>query len=227
MTERREAGAAILSRIRRANGGGDGADEARRRAVAERLSGHPQGVVPARGQLPLEDRIALFRAMAEKASATTERIESCDALPEAVTDWLRRNNLPAELKMSGDPRFADAPFDRTALAITTGATDGSDLNALSHADGAVAESGTLVLLSGPNNPTGLNYLPDNHIVALAARDVEGAMEAIWPKLRAAYGDGLMPRSVNLVTGPSRSADIEQTLLIGAHGPRALHIIIVG
>ncbi|MEI9915983.1 MAG: LUD domain-containing protein [Methylovirgula sp.] len=39
--------------------------------------------------------------------------------------------------------------------------------------------------------------------------------------------GAMPRTVNFITGPSRSADIEQTLLLGAHGPRALHIIIVG
>ena len=42
-----------------------------------------------------------------------------------------------------------------------------------------------------------------------------------------YGKGQMPRTVNWITGPSRSADIEQTLLLGAHGPQRLHVIVVG
>ena len=45
-------------------------------------------------------------------------------------------------------------------------------------------------------------------------------------LRARYGKDKMPRTLNLITGPSRSADIEQTLILGAHGPRKLHIIVV-
>ena len=82
------------------------------------------------------------------------------------------------------------------------------------------------MASGADNPTTLNFLPDNHIIVLDAADLETAMESVWPRLRARYGDGELPRVVNLITGPSRSADIEQTLLLGAHGPRRLHIVVI-
>jgi hypothetical protein len=113
------------------------------------------------------------------------------------------------------------------LAVSFGRSDGSELNAASHAFAAVAESGTLVLTSGEANPTTLNFLPDNHIVVVNAKDVAGDYEEVWAKVRFANGKGQMPRTVNWITGPSRSADIEQTLLLGAHGPRRLHIVLVG
>ncbi len=83
-----------------------------------------------------------------------------------------------------------------------------------------------MLTSGPERPTTLNFLPETHIVLLTADQVVGGMEEAWAKLRERYGRGVMPRTVNLITGPSRSADIEQTLQMGAHGPRRLHIILV-
>ncbi|MBC8130511.1 MAG: lactate utilization protein [Rhizobiaceae bacterium] len=217
---------AILSRIRHANGARP-RDEARQRVVDERLTEAPKGVIPARGQLNTEGRIALFRQMAEKASATVAAVGSYAEVPSAVAFWLRQNNFPTTLKMSADPRLAAADFGATALTVLSGASNGDDLNALSHADAGIAETGTLMLTSGPENPTSLNFLPENHIVVLAAKDIEGDMERCWEKLRDRHGKGVMPRSVNFVTGPSRSADIEQTLLLGAHGPRALHIILVG
>jgi L-lactate dehydrogenase complex protein LldG len=113
------------------------------------------------------------------------------------------------------------------LQRLVGPSDGTDLVALSHAFAGVAETGTLVLLSGPENPTTLNFLPDTHIVMVKAEDVAGDYESVWRRLRAIYSHHHMPRTVNLVTGPSRSADIEQTLILGAHGPRALHILVVG
>lgn len=216
----------ILSRIRHAANARVHDEE--RRAVAEnRLASTPKGIIPARGQLDGESRIALFRAMAEKANASVSRIASHDQLPEAVADWLRANNFPAEIRMGEDPRLTGSGFDRTALTVRRGPSDGNDLNGLSHADGGIAETGTVYLTSGPANPTSLNFLPENHIVVVAAKDIVGDMEALWPTLRSRFGKGEMPRSVNFITGPSRSGDIEQTLLLGAHGPRALHIFVVG
>ena len=84
-----------------------------------------------------------------------------------------------------------------------------------------------MLLSGPDNPTTLNFLPDTHIVVVDADDIAGDYETVWQRIRALYGTGKLPRTVNMITGPSRSADIEQTLILGAHGPRALHILVVG
>lgn len=217
---------AILSRIRHANGARP-RDEARQAIVDERLSQAPRGVIPARGQLTGEGRVVLFREMAEKASATVAAVTDYAEVPAAVAFWLRQNNFPATIKMGGDPRLAGADFGTTSVTVLKGASTGDDLNGLSHAEGAIAETGTLMLISGPDNPTSLNFLPENHIVVLAAKDIAGDMETLWDMIRKRHGKGLMPRSVNFVTGPSRSADIEQTLLLGAHGPRALHVIIVG
>ena len=107
-----------------------------------------------------------------------------------------------------------------------GGTDGSHPISVTGAFAGVAETGTLALTSGAPSPTLLNFLPETHIVVVDARDLAGTYEELWAKLKAQYG-ATMPRTLNLVTGPSRSGDIEQKLLLGAHGPRALHIIVVG
>ncbi len=203
-----------------------GTERIRVAEVEERLAEAPLGVIPARGQLDAAGRLALFKAMAEAASATVTEVESPEAVPQAVAAYLRDHNLPATLRMGSDPRLAAMPWRDTSLEIASGRSDGHDLNAISHAFGAVAETGTLVMTSGADNPTTLNFLPDNHIVVLSAADVGGDLESVWPKLRKALGKGAMPRALNMVTGPSRSADIEQTLFLGAHGPRSLHIVLV-
>ncbi len=127
--------------------------------------------------------------------------------------------------MGADPRLAALPWGETALEVSSGPSDGHDLNAVSIALAGIAETGTLALVSGADNPTTLNFLPDNHIVVLSREDVVADYEAAFARLRATYGKGCAPRTLNFVTGPSRSGDIEQTLLLGAHGPRRLHIVI--
>jgi L-lactate dehydrogenase complex protein LldG len=204
-----------------------GAEAPRRAAVAARLAGHPRGVVPARGQLPPQERLGLFARMLEAASGTTERVVSAADVPAAVATFLRSHNLPLRVRRGDDPRL-DLPWGNApALEILRGASDGRDLAAVSHAFTAVAETGTLVLASGPDNPTTLNFLPDVHIVVVEAVDIASDFETVMARLRERYGTGAMPRTVNMITGPSRSADIEQTLLLGAHGPRKLHVIVVG
>ena len=134
--------------------------------------------------------------------------------------------MPATLRMGADPRLAAMPWAATTIEIAHGPSDGHDLNAVSAAFAAVAETGTLALVSGADNPTTLNFLPDNHIAIVFAEDVAGDFEAVFARLRADYGPGSAPRTLNFITGPSRSADIEQTLMFGAHGPRRLHIVLV-
>jgi L-lactate dehydrogenase complex protein LldG len=215
----------IFASIRRSLGV-TGREATRRGIVEDRLRQAPKGVLPARGQVAGEERIALFRTMAEAAFATVAEVKSHADVPQAVADYLRGHNLPAAVRIGGDPRLADLPWAATSLQLSHGRSEGGDLNAVSHAFGAVAETGTIAMVSGPENPSTLNFLPDNHVVVLEAREVEGDYEALWAKVRHAYGKGVMPRTVNWITGPSRSADIEQTLLLGAHGPRRLHIILV-
>jgi L-lactate dehydrogenase complex protein LldG len=203
-------------------------DAVRAAAVASRLKQAPKGIIPERGQLPDRERVALFLMMAEKLSATVERVKTADAVPEAVAAYLRQHNLPARLRMGADRRLARMPWDKQrALEVKAGASDGDDAAGVSHATAGIAESGTLLLTSGSDNPTTINFLPEHHIVVIDAADIEGDLEAALANVRKAYGKGKMPRTVNLISGPSRSADIEQKLVLGAHGPRALHVIVVG
>jgi L-lactate dehydrogenase complex protein LldG len=217
----------VLAKVRRALGvTGDG--DARRTAVAARLAEPAPNLVPARGNLDRRGRVRLFCEMAERVSATTERLASPDDVPAAIGAYLRAHNLPMQVRNGADLVLASLPWEREPhLERLPGASDGRDAVSLSRAFGGVAESGTLVLLSGEDNPTTLNFLPDTEIVVVFADDIAGDYEAVWKRIRETYGPGKMPRTVNMVTGPSRSADIEQTLILGAHGPRALHILVVG
>ena len=215
----------ILATIRRSLGV-NGTEAPRRAVVEQRLSNAPAGVVPARGQLDAAGRLALFRDEAERVQATVAVVASAAEAPAEIARYLRDLNLPATLRMGDDPRLRAMDWSQTAIAISHGATEGDDLNAVSHAFGAIAETGSLALTSGPDNPTTLNFLADNHIVILDQKDIAADMESVLARLRAAYGKALMPRVVNFITGPSRSGDIEQKLLLGAHGPRRLHVVVV-
>ncbi len=216
----------VLANIRRSLGV-TGSEGPRRMAVDDRLARAPSGILPARGQVDGAERRALFRRMAEGAQATVTEVSNPGEVPAEIARYLREANLPATLRMGADERLAGMPWSATTLEVATGPSDGRDLNAVSHAFAGVAETGTLVMISGEANPTTLNFLPDNHIIVVSAADIEGDYEAMWARLRAGEGKGAMPRTVNWITGPSRSGDIEQTLLLGAHGPRRLHIVIVG
>jgi len=218
--------AAVLASIRRSLG--VSGDEATRRFEVEtRLKQAPPGIVPKRGQGDVPARVATFKAEAERAQASVVEIAGWEGAPAEIARFLRESNCPATLRMGDDPRLAAMPWSETSLEILRGASDGGDVNAVSAAFAGIAETGTLALVSGPDNPTTLNFLADNHIVVLPREAVEADYEGVFAKLRGTYGKGGAPRTLNFITGPSRSADIEQTLLLGAHGPRRLHILIVG
>lgn len=216
----------IFSTIRRSLGV-RGDERTRLGVVEDRLAHAPKGLIPQRGQVSGEARIALFAEQAESVQASVARVADRSQVPEAIAAYLRDHNLPAELRMGADPHLAGMPWGETSLSLKHGVSDGSDANAVSHAYGGIAETGTLVMVSGADNPSTLNLLPDNHIVVVDAAEIEGDYETMWERLRATYGKGVMPRTVNYITGPSRSGDIEQTLLLGAHGPRRVHIVVVG
>lgn len=219
----------ILTKIRA--GLVQGKNSNSRSDVEARLSAPQTNTIPARGNAGQGQRIDLFCEEAEKVNATTVRINHFDDVPDSVSAYLRDHQLPAKVKLAPDARLTGLPWTAaTSLMVDQGAADGSDPVSVSMAFGGVAETGTLVLASGRESPTSLNFLPLDHIVVVRAEDIAGDYEAVWQRLREkAVADGkpgTLPRTVNWVTGPSRTADIEQTLLLGAHGPQRLHIIIV-
>ncbi len=220
-----EARESVLATIRRSLGV-SGREAPRREAVEARIAAARPGVIPARGQGDEAARTALFCDKVVAAAGTVGRVATAAEVPGEVARFLRDVNAPATIRMGADPRLGALPWSDTALEVSAGPSLGHDVNGLSQAFAGVAETGTLALLSGQDNPTTLNFLPDNHIVVVSARDIAGDYEAVLGRVRARFGAGEMPRTLNLVTGPSRSADIEQTLILGAHGPRRLHVVVV-
>ncbi len=210
--------------------------EAEAGALAARLAAPPRNTIPARATA-LDDagRLDLFVKLAEEVQTTVHRVASLDEVPEAVTSYLAANNLPSEVVMAPDPALDPIPWaDRPLLRISRGrAAQAGDMVSVTGCFAAIAESGTLMLTSGAEHPSTLNFLPDTHVVVVRADQVVGTYEDAWAKLRerqkergGADGGGALPRTVNLVTGPSRTGDIELRLQLGAHGPRRLHLVVV-
>ena len=221
---------AMLTAIRR--GLKRGALPADQQAMLQgRLAGHPRHLIPARSRLARPGQIALFVANVEKEFGTVARVPDLAAVPAALAEYLAAQNLPTDFVMAPHPELRAIPWsDRPLLNWRVGRAQASDMVSVQHGFAAVAETGTLMLPSGPDRPTTLNLLADTAVVVLRASRVVGAYEEAWDLLRAESLDersgGFMPRNVMWVTGPSRSADIEQTLELGAHGPRRLHILLV-
>jgi L-lactate dehydrogenase complex protein LldG len=214
----------ILAGIRRSLKRGR-LDPASETALRERVAAHCRNLIPARAAaLGEPGRIDLFVEMAEEVQATVRRVSSSAAVPEEVARYLASENLPAELVLAPDPTLADLPWDeRPLLRIHQGRAEAGDTVSLTPCFAAIAETGTLMLISGLQTPTTLNFLPDTHIVMVRSDQVVATYEDSWDRLRTA---GAMPRTVNFITGPSRTGDIEQRIELGAHGPRRLHIILV-
>src|SRR5712672_3081718 len=148
----------ILASIRRSLGV-TGAEAPRRREVADRLSGHPRGVIPARGQLPAKERLDLFVRMVEGAAGSVARLADLADVPMEVSAFLRRHNLPMAAQRGADPLLAALPWERAGtLEVSMEKTNANQLASVSHAFGAAAETGTVVMTSGADNPTSLNFL---------------------------------------------------------------------
>ncbi len=197
------------------------------RELDGRIERHERSLQPARSQGDRETLVRRFVEMAEAVACSVRPLDDAAGVPEAVVDYLRQNNLPLEAVLSPDPALADLPWDeQPLLTVRDGVPVNEDLVSVTPAFGAVAETGTLVMASDEAHPATLNFLPDHHVVVLRRSQIAGGYEDVWDRLRAARGPQRMPRTVNLITGPSRTGDIELQIHLGAHGPRSLHILLI-
>ena len=239
----------ILGGIRRAHRRGPVSSETAAE-LHERVAAHRRNLVPARAAaLGHRSRVELFIAMAEAVQTSVARVGSEGDIPAEVARYLAAENLPAELVVAPDPGLDRIPWEtRPLLQIRHGRAEAQDAVSLTPCLAGIAETGTLLLASGPGTPSTLNFLPDTHIVVLHAGQIVASYEDGWDLLRTlrqkgppppagevdrptggpegADGAPLLPRTVNLITGPSRTGDIEQRIQLGAHGPRRLHIVLV-
>jgi len=208
----------ILARIRARQGKPAAPTESEREAVASHIGAHPASAHPDFAWEPL----ARFREQALRLASTIEDVTSLDGVPAAAARYLRRHELP--LAVVCWPQFAGLPWQGAGLDVEARAARDTDLVGITGAFCAIAETGTLMTLSGMETPATVSLLPETHIAIVQASRIVRGMEEAWRLARAEL-DGL-PRAVNFISGPSRTADIEQTVTLGAHGPYRVHIILV-
>jgi L-lactate dehydrogenase complex protein LldG len=215
----------MLARIRSRVSKGD--EETRRAIVAAHLAQHRRNLIPERGVGDDDHRIRVFTEMMEAVGGTVEVLDDINDVPHSVADYLRQGNLPAHIRRGSDDVLAKLPWHRGgALEVVEGRAAETDRASITRAFAGIAESGTIIQISGSENPTTLNFLPEAHIAVLEVASIFASYEEAWTKLRGQFGEGVMPRTVNMISGPSRTADIEQTIVRPAHGPKNMHVIIV-
>jgi L-lactate dehydrogenase complex protein LldG len=163
-----------------------------------------------------------FKACSVAAASTLDEVKSREAVPQAIARYLEENKLP----MTGAcwPELGDLDWDGAGLKMEPRGATGDDNVGVTGSYCGLAETGTLVLLSGENQHATTSLLPETHIAVVSASRIVVSMEDVWDLLRAEVGQ--LPRQINFVSGPSRTADIEMTLVYGAHGPFRVHIVLV-
>lgn len=166
-----------------------------------------------------EDLAKRFTQLLTELAATVESLDSLEQVPAAVQRYAAQQGLDGAVAVA--PALAKLAWPDD-MQLDVGTTDGTALLAVSQAQAGVAETGSLVMVSGSATPTRLNFLPDHEIVVLEVSAILRHLEDALQLLNVS-----MPRALNLVTGPSRTADVEQTIQLGAHGPRALHVLLLG
>lgn len=217
---------AILAKVRASLRAKPG-DQDRADAAQRRIEAKARSLIPERASKTGAERVALFASFLTAQTAKVAEVAAAADIPAVVASFLRESNLPARIRTGADPYIAALPWSKEpALERLTGRADGKDEVGLTHALVAVAETGTMLMASGTDNPVTLNFLPETHIIIVEEKDLVGSYEDAWTKVRARFGDGMMPRTINMVSGPSRTADIGGRVVTGAHGPRRMCVIIV-
>jgi len=204
----------ILARVTAARRGN--ADAA---AIETYIAQHPRGPVPRVGP----NFADVFCERAAKLSNDIARVASLAEVPATVAQYLDKNGV--ERRAVCWPELLSLSWSDHGIAVEARAARGEDVVGITGAFLALAETGTLMLLSGPETPATVSLVPETHVAVLRTDRLVATMEDGWARLRSEKGR--MPRAVNFVSGPSRTADVEQTVTLGAHGPRRVLVILVG
>jgi L-lactate dehydrogenase complex protein LldG len=208
----------ILARIRKAQGRSAAAAPHELSAVETYVNARQRGPLPA----VTGDLLARFRTQAEALQTTVDEVAQMADVPAATARYLQLNGLPARGCVW--PALANLDWAGAGLIFESRGAIDEDAIGITGAFAAIAETGTLMLLSGADTPSSSSLLPETHIAVVSMQRIVTHMEDAWALLRAEHGT--LPRAVNFISGPSRTADIEQTIVIGAHGPCRVHIVLV-
>jgi L-lactate dehydrogenase complex protein LldG len=208
----------ILGRIRAALDRETPLTESEATAIRAKLREHPRGPLPAMEWEPAPR----FRERCLSLSSTVDDVADLNQVPAAVARYLAGNGLPRAGVCW--PEFAGLDWSAAGLSMEPRPATGDDLIGVTGIYSAIAETGTLMLLSGPQSDPVTSLLPETHIAIVPTSRIQRSMEDAWDLLRRERG--ALPRQVAFVSGPSRTADIEMTLVLGIHGPYRVHIILM-
>ena len=215
MTARDRVLGAVRSAVRR-----DPAQAASgREAIESRIAAHEAHVRP----VVEGDLVARFAEKVKLVASTFASVERIDGVSKAVADYLYEKGLDKEIVATTDPLVERVRWSNE-FAVARRAAEPEDRVSVTGAYAGIAETGTLVFVSDRATPTTLNFLPETHIAVLARDRLVAHLEDVWTRIRAERN--ALPRTVNFITGPSRTGDIELQLELGAHGPRRLHVLLV-
>jgi L-lactate dehydrogenase complex protein LldG len=207
----------ILGRIRTALGRSAPLTEQQSAQMRAKLREHPRGPLPTMHW----ELLPRFRERCESLSSTVDQVASLAEVPAAVARYLRQNGLP--LQAVCWPELRGLEWDAAGLKMEVRPAREPDKVGVTGAYCGIAETGTLMLLSGAHTHPVTSLLPDTHIAVVSAARLLRSMEDAWDLLRREHG--ALPRQVAFVSGPSRTADIEMTLVLGIHGPYRVHIVL--
>lgn len=188
-----------------------------------------QSLIPGRATGTPAELTQRFIAMATEAEISIDRVAAASGVGKAIAAWLSVEDLPNRAVLSPDPAMDVYGWENApGLDIRRGATRGDDLVSITPTVAGIAETGSIMVTTGPGTPYTLNFLPETHIAIVHADGIVGGYEDAWARVRVNGETGAaLPRTVTMITGPSRSSDIERTVTVGVHGPKRLHIVLVG
>jgi L-lactate dehydrogenase complex protein LldG len=244
----------ILARIRKSLHRGELSD-VEQSELANRMLHHQRGILPKRAELSHTDLVDLFIEQAKSVLTTIYQLQSLSDVSSIILDYFKMNQndfkikpMPLTIYIGNDPIFEFIEWhpecivkkwhreyilnkgnpeysnkEHSEFIINNALLEYSNLISLTSSFCGVAETGTIVLLSSLESPTTLNFLPTTHFVLLSTQSIVAYYEDAWDMVRA--NNTVLPRTVNFITGPSRTADIEQTIQMGMHGPKELIILL--
>ncbi len=209
----------ILSRIRQQSGRSGLTTDAELASVRAHIALCESGPLPS---IAHENSLERFVSESARLKSTVESLQGIESVPQAVAGYFRQNNL--ERSVVGWPSFSNLDWAGAGVHYQNRLAEANDMVGLTDCFCAIGETGTLLLLSSPTTPKLHALLPETHICIVSKSRIVATMEAAFKLLRAERG--ALPRATFLVSGPSRTADIEQTMVIGAHGPYRVHILMI-
>jgi L-lactate dehydrogenase complex protein LldG len=209
---------AIFSRIRKAQNRPPEPTPAELAQVSDYLGHHEAGPRPDLGS----DLVERFRAQALRTSQTVDEVANLDDVPAAAARYI--DSIGVAKSAIAWQSLTTLPWQASGIRVDFRPPVDKDLVGITGCFCAVAETGTLMLLSGADTFASAALLPETHIAIVPVSRVVGSIEEAFALAKKERGE--LPRATNFISGPSRTGDIEQTIVLGAHGPYRVHVILV-